>query len=90
MFIETITAPREEWERWKDRVGMLNDPPEALVAVIAWESGEGEVTQANVWENPGAVADFFMDRVMPIIEAKGEPTNKPQRHGEPVAIFLRR
>jgi hypothetical protein len=33
-------------------VERLNDPPEALVALIAWESGEGEVTQVNVWENP--------------------------------------
>ena len=71
MFIETITASREEWERWRDRIGTLNNPPPALVALIAWESGEGEVTQANVWENPRAVADFFIERVMPIIEVEG-------------------
>ena len=69
---------------------MLNDPPGALVASIAWESSEGQVTQVNVWDNPGAVADFFMKHVLPIIEVDGEPANKPQRHGEPLAIFLRR
>ena len=89
MFIETITAPREEWERWKDKIDMVNDPPDALVALVAWESSDGQVTQANVWDNPGAVADFFMKHVSPIIEVEGEPVNKPLRHGEPLAIFLR-
>jgi hypothetical protein len=90
VFIETVKAPRDEWERWTERIGVLNDPPGALVASIAWESSEGQVTQVNVWDNPGAVADFFMKHVLPIIEVDGEPANKPQRHGEPLAIFLRR
>ena len=68
---------------------LLTEPPEALVAVIAWDSGDGEVTEVNVWETPGAVADFFMERVRPIVEAEGEPPNKPQRHGEPIAFYLR-
>ena len=89
MFIETITAPRDEWERWRDRVGMLDHPPAAVVAVIAWDSGGGQVTQVAVWDNPGAIADFFMERIRPIVEAEGEPANKPQRHGEPLAIYLR-
>ena len=90
MFIETITAPRDEWELWTERVGGSNDPPQGLVVLIAWDSGAGQVTQVNVWENPGAVADFFMDRVKPIIDSEGEPANKPQRHGEPLAFFLRK
>ena len=68
---------------------MVNDPPEALVALVAWESSEGQVTQANVWDNPTSVADFFMEHVLPIIEIEGEPANKPRRHGEPLAIFIR-
>jgi hypothetical protein len=89
MFIETVTTTRDEWERWKVWIGMLNDPPEALVALVAWESADGQATQVNVWDNPGAVADFFMKHVLPIIEVEGEPANKPQRHGEPLAFFVR-
>jgi hypothetical protein len=89
MLIETITAPRDEWELWKERVGMLDDPPRALVATIAWNSGGGEVTQVNVWDSPAAVGDFFVERIRPIVEIEGEPANKPQRHGEPVAVYLR-
>lgn len=69
---------------------MLDDPPDALVALIAWESSDGQVTQVHVWDNPRAIADFFMEHVLPIIEAEGEPANKPKRHGEPLAFFSRR
>jgi len=89
MFVETIIAPREDWESWTERIGLLTDPPEALVAVVAWESGDVEVTSVHVWESPAAVGDFFMERVRPIIEAEGEPTHKPRRHGEAVAFYLR-
>jgi len=65
------------------------DPPEALAATIVWESGDGQVTSLNVWDTPGAVADFYMERVRPLVEAEGEPSNKPQRHGEPVAFYRR-
>ncbi len=60
-----------------------------LVASIAWESADGEVTGVNVWETPRAIAEFFMERVGPLVEAEGEPTSKPQRHGEPLAFYLR-
>jgi hypothetical protein len=89
MFIETIVLPRREWERWYERLRLLDDPPEALIASIAWDSGDGEVTGVNVWETPEAIADFFVERVWPFVEAEGEPANKPQRHGEPLAFYLR-
>jgi hypothetical protein len=60
MFLETIVQPRGEWERWTQRLRLLTEPPEALVAMIAWDSGDGEVTEVNVWETPGAIAGFFM------------------------------
>jgi len=88
MFIETITAPTEEWEDWQERLGM-RDPPEAVVALIARDSGGGQVTQVAVWDNPAAIADFYMERIRPIVEAEGEPDNKPQRHGEPLTVYLR-
>ena len=53
MFVETIVLPRREWERWNERLRLAADPPEALIASIAWDSGDGEVTGVNVWETPG-------------------------------------
>ena len=89
MFVETIVLPRAEWERWYERLGYITSPPSALVSMIAWDSGDGHVTSVNVWDSPGAIADFFMERVRPMVEAEGEPTNKPQRHGEPLAFYAR-
>jgi hypothetical protein len=89
VFVETIALPRAEWESWHERLGYSTDPPEALVAVIAWDSGDGQVIGVNVWDTPGAIADFFMDRVRPLVEAEGEPSSKPRRHGEPLAFFVR-
>jgi len=89
MFVETIVLPRKEWERWHESLRLSTDPPEALIATIAWDSGDGEVTGVNVWETPRAIADFFMERVGPLVEAEGEPSAKPQRRGEPLAFYLR-
>jgi hypothetical protein len=89
MFVETITTPRDEWDRWNERLRMLADPPAALIASIAWQTGDGEVTSVNVWESPEAVADFFIERVRPLVEAGGEPATKPMRHGVPLAVYLR-
>jgi hypothetical protein len=89
MFVETIVLPRHEWERWHERLRYTTDPPDALAATVAWDSGDGLVTAVNVWDTPGAIADFFMERVGPMLETDGEPTNKPQRHGEPIAFYVR-
>jgi hypothetical protein len=89
MFDETIALPRPEWERWHERLRYSSDPPDALVATIVWSSGEGQVTGVNLWDSPAAVGDFYLERVGPIVEMEGEPANKPQRHGEPLAVYLR-
>ena len=57
--------------------------------MIVWDSGDGQVTGVNIWETPRAIAGFYVERVGPIVEAEGEPSNKPQRHGEPLAFYLR-
>jgi hypothetical protein len=62
------------------------EPPSALLASIAWDNGDDTVSAVNVWDNPSAVADFFMERV---IAAEGEPSYKPVRHGEPIASYFR-
>jgi hypothetical protein len=89
MFVETIALPRPEWERWHERLRYSTDPPDALIATIVWDSGDGHVMGVNVWDTPEAIADFYVERVGPIVEAEGEPANKPQRHGEPLAFYLR-
>jgi hypothetical protein len=48
------------------------------------------VAGVNLWDTPKAVADFYLERVASIVEAEGEPANKPKRHGEPLAVYLRR
>ena len=89
MLVETITQPREEWDDWSLKLGMHSDPPAALVASIAWEDGSGMVTQVNVWDAPVAISDFYLERVLPLVQAEGEPKHKPHRHGEPVAVYVR-
>ena len=89
MFVETVRLPRPEWEWWQEHLRLTADPPDALVASIAWDAGDGQVAGVNVWDSPGAIADVFMERVMPIVEESGEPTSKPERHGEPLAVYLR-
>lgn len=89
MFVETITVPTQEFHAWNERLRLLSDPPAALVASIAWNSGEGRTTGLNVWDSPEAVADFFIERIHPIVEAEGKPATTPIRHGEPVAVYIR-
>jgi hypothetical protein len=89
MFVETVVLPRGDWQHWYEGLRFLEEPPEALIASIAWDSGDGEVTGVNVWETPGAIADFFIQRVGPFVAAEGEPVNKPQRRGEPLAFYVR-
>jgi hypothetical protein len=89
VFVETIALPRAEWERWHERLRYASDPPEALIATIVWDAGEGRVAGVNLWDSPKAIADFYLERVGPIVEAEGEPSSKPERHGEPLAVYLR-
>jgi hypothetical protein len=89
MFVETITAPGEAWRRWTDRLRLLSEPPFALVASIAWDNGDGTISALNVWDSPSAVADFFLERVEPVVAAEGKPDYAPVRHGEPVAAYFR-
>jgi hypothetical protein len=83
MFIETVTAPREVWEQWSTRLRLFSEPPAALVAAVAWDAGDGMITSLNVWDNPSAVADFFVDRVQPVVEAEGPADYKPVHAGTP-------
>lgn len=91
MFVETVTAPREEWERWAQSLRLVAEPPATLVATFAWVGADGLVTALNVWDSAEAVGDFYVKRVHAIVQAQGgEPPNKPERHGEPLAAYIRR
>ncbi|MGE5830787.1 MAG: hypothetical protein ACM30G_20830 [Micromonosporaceae bacterium] len=89
MFAETVTVPAREWHAWTTRLRLLTEPPAALVGSIAWRVADGSVMHVNVWDSPAAVADFYLERVEPLIMADGPPSAKPVRHGEPVAVYLR-
>lgn len=88
MFIETLVSPRVEWEEWSRDLRVLSDPPKGLLSLTVWESGEQEITACFLWEQPSDVADFFIERIEPLLETKGEPKHKPLRR-EPVAAYVR-
>jgi hypothetical protein len=89
MYVETVTAPRDVWQQWTTRLQLFSEPPSALVATVAWEVGDGMITAVNVWDSPSAIADFFVERIQPVIEADGPPDYKPVRHGNAVAAYFR-
>src|SRR5262245_53462282 len=61
----------------------------ALISSVAWAGVDGMMVHVNVWDSPSAVADFFEERVQPVIEADGPPEYKPLRHGLAVAAYFR-
>jgi hypothetical protein len=89
MFVETITTDREEWETIDEKLRMREDPPAGLVASVTWDAGNGQVTVLNVWDEPGQIADFYVERAASVFAELGQPTGKPKRHGEPVAVYIR-
>ncbi len=44
-----------EWREWTAKLRLLTEPPDELVASIAWDSGDGTITSGNVWDTPVAV-----------------------------------
>jgi len=89
MFIETVTAPRAQWQHWTQLLQLYTDPPPALVSSVAWASDAETITSVNVWDTPAAIADFYEQRVAAVIATQGPPQHKPVRHGPPVAIHIR-
>jgi hypothetical protein len=89
MFVESVTAPREIWQHWSNRLRLLSEPPAALVATVAWDTGDGSITSLNVWDDASAIGDFYLERVQAVVQAEGQPDYKPVRHGNPVAAYFR-
>jgi len=89
MFVETIDSERAEWEQWEERLRLSEDPPDGLVLHVVWDAGDGRVGQLNVWDEPGKVSDFYVERAQHLIAELGEPRGKPHRHGTALALFMR-
>jgi hypothetical protein len=89
VFVERVILPRAEWEEWTGRLRLLTEPPAALVACFAWRSEDDTITSINVWDSAPDVADFFIERAHPIVEAHGPPSRKPERMGETVSAYVR-
>lgn len=90
MFIETVTLARAQAEAVWEHSRIFSEPPDGLMAAIAWETGAGEVTSVMTWETPAARGDFAMERMMPLYESG----TLGEEHGHPqpvtaVNVFLR-
>jgi len=88
MFVHTITGTRAEFESSHQLLGIAEDPPDALLASIAFASGDDEVTIVNVWETPGDLAQFFVDRIAPRTGGAGLNGDNTPR-GEPLFFWTR-
>lgn len=90
MFTETVTTARTKAEAVWEHSRLFSDPPVGLVAAIAWETDDGNVTTVLVWETPAARGDFSLERMMPLFEAGtlGEEHGHPERV-TPVNVYLR-
>jgi len=89
VFLERVTLPADEWEAWTGQLRLYTEPPAALVASFAWRSEDDTITSINVWDSPSDVADFFIQRAQPVVEAEGPPSRKPERLGEAVSAYIR-
>jgi hypothetical protein len=89
MFVETLSSPADTWQDWTTRLRLFTEPPPALVSLIAWRADDGTIAHVSVWETPGAVAEFYLERVEPLIATDGPPPTKPVRRGEPVMVYQR-
>jgi hypothetical protein len=88
MFMDIAQTTRSELDVVDQKAGLFSDPPDGLLAALAWEGpGEDQVTVLMVWETPGARGDFGFQRMMPLMES-GEVTAKPEIL-TPYKTFLR-
>lgn len=90
MFMEIVTGSRREAALVEENSRMFADPPAGLLAAVAWESGDDDVTTLMVWETPKAHGDFSFERMMPLFESgvMSEVKGKPERL-TPVKVYLR-
>lgn len=90
MFIETVTAPREEHDEVLRASRLLDEPPPGLAASVSWEAADGMVTQLMVWDSPAARGEFAEKVMMPLF-ASGQLANvtSDPTHHKPVRVWIR-
>jgi hypothetical protein len=90
MFMDKVTTTRDAAEEvWRES-RLLDDAPSSLLAPLAWEEEDGQVTTVSVWESAASRGQVAADRVMPLFEQG----ILDERHGSPhpvpaVRIYLR-
>lgn len=87
--MDKVTTSRDAAEEVWREARLLDDPPSALLALLAWEEGE-QVTTVSVWESAASRGQVAADRVMPLFEQG----LLDERHGSPhpvapIRIYLR-
>lgn len=87
MFMDVVVASRAEIELVDEQAGLFRDPPNGLIAAVAWESGDDQMTTVMVWTTPGDRGDFAFEKMMPLIE-QGGITSKPEIV-QPFQLFVR-
>ena len=90
MFVDSVRGPRSDWELVCEKSGLVDDPPDGLLACVALPDGDDDVIGIMVWETPGHRGDFAAGTMMPLFES-GElagVTSNPEPV-EPVAVYLR-
>ncbi len=89
MFMDKVITTRDVAEEVWETSKLLDEPPDSLLALLAWEE-DGLVTTVSVWESAADRGQVAADRFMPLFE-RGV---LDERHGSPhpvetVKIFLR-
>lgn len=87
MFIDQVTAPRSEIETVDAETGLFSDPPDGLLAAVAWEDDDDQITTVMVWETAAARGDFAFEKMMPLLKT-GSITGKPEILS-PFRVFIR-
>lgn len=90
MYMDKVTTTRDAAEEVYSASRLLDDPPESLLALLAWEEEDGQVTTVSVWESAASRGQVAADRFMPLFD-QGV---LDERHGSPhpvptVRIYLR-
>ena len=90
VFVEQAVGPRLDWELVREKSGLLDDPPDALLACIAVPSGEEEVSVIMVWESAGQRGDWAAEIMMPLFEAgEFEGTTTSPKPVKPISMYLK-
>jgi hypothetical protein len=88
MFVDLVTSKKSEYESIDAETGLYSNPPDDLLAAIAWEAdAPDQVTVLHVWRTADARGTFAFEKIMPLAQA-GKIESNPRRL-TPFKVFLR-